>query len=200
MPIQWSSVSSCARKAQTYRQLGTNIGANMIPKNLPNRAKMGSIAAKMEPKWRQDGVRTAKKQKKIIVTQQNHQVWISGAVFWTKKLPTWRQVGVPKRTQIDKIDANIDQKIDASWDRIYNDFNGFWEGIWKQVATNIDEKSIWFVKSRFLKIEMFFLRPKEKHLFWRFGGSKWGIKSMKNPSNNEVNMGGHLGVDFPWFR
>merc|ERR1711953_403159 len=45
----------CSKIAPTWHQNET--------KHLQNRAQMGPRGAKMEPKWRQDGVNTAKKSK-----------------------------------------------------------------------------------------------------------------------------------------
>ena len=44
----------------------------------------------------------------------------------------------PKLSQNrEKIDAKIDQKIDAFQKRYFLDFYGFWEGKWSQVGTKI---------------------------------------------------------------
>ena len=42
----------------------------MSLKTFQNRVKMGSIAAKMEPKWRQDGVKTGEKSVKKATQQK----------------------------------------------------------------------------------------------------------------------------------
>ena len=65
----------------------------------------------MEPKWHQDGVRTAKKSTNDIDPTKNSNPLVTGAVFQSKKWPTCRQVGVPNRAQIDKkVDTKIDQQ------------------------------------------------------------------------------------------
>ena len=47
----------------------------------------------MEPKWRQDGVKTAKKSEKNINATKIKLPSISLAVLDAKKWPTWLQLG-----------------------------------------------------------------------------------------------------------
>ena len=62
-------------------------------KNFPNRAQMGPRAAQMEPKWRQDGVKTAKKQEKRANATKKWAACQDVAPFDPKVELTWPQLG-----------------------------------------------------------------------------------------------------------
>ena len=89
---------------------------------------MGPRGAKMEPKWRQDGVKTAKKSEKNTNATKKRVASHSvppGAEKVANMAPTW----VPKWSlNGEKIDAKIDQKFDASWDRFLERFWWILEG------------------------------------------------------------------------
>ena len=69
------------------------------PKNLPQSIPR---ASQIEPKWRQEGARTAKKTKKNIDPTRRgvHQELVPHTL--RRKWPTWRQVGFPNRAKINK--------------------------------------------------------------------------------------------------
>ena len=82
---------------------------------------MGPRAAQMEPKWRQDGVKTVKKQEKRANAEEKvggvprrRLILIEHGANMT---PTWAS----KWSQdAQKIDPNIDHFFDASRDRFLN--------------------------------------------------------------------------------
>ena len=55
----------------------------------------------------------------------------------------------------------------------WKEFNGFWEGKWRQVGTKIDQKSMSSAKSDFLKNRALAAAGAR---FLRFWGSKLGLK------------------------
>jgi len=66
--------------------------------------------------------------------------------------PTWPQVGPQDRTKIDKksMQKSIEKSMPFEID-FWRNFGGFWEGKWRQVGTQIDQKSMPIAKSDFLK-------------------------------------------------
>ena len=67
------------------------------PKNLP---KSSPRPSQIEPKWRQEGVRMAKKPKKNIDPRKLRLALVAVAPFWRKKWPKWRQVATPNPAKI----------------------------------------------------------------------------------------------------
>ena len=95
------------------------------------------------------------------------------------------------------------------------DFGGFWEPKWRQVGTKTNPK---WLQDEQKKREFRGLWSKMRKSVWnyysnvflvfgnweninfpQFGkqmGPSWESKSIKNRSQNEVNLGRHLGIDF----
>ena len=71
-------------------------------KNFPNRAQMGPRAAQMEPKWRQDGVKTAKKQEQRANATKKWAACQDVAPFWPKIELTWPQLGLQNGAKMPK--------------------------------------------------------------------------------------------------
>ena len=71
-------------------------------KNLQNRAQMGPRGAKMEPKWRQDGVRMAEKSKKNTNATKKRVAFYRVPPLEPKKWPTWPQLGSQVGAKMDK--------------------------------------------------------------------------------------------------
>ena len=73
--------------------------------------------------------------------------------------------------------SKIDQKLKSTWegllDSIFLDFDGFWEGKWRQVGTKIDQKSMSVAKREFLKNRAL---PTAGARFFKIRGSKLGAK------------------------
>ena len=95
----------------------------------------------MEPKWRQDGVRTAKNPKKPSNATKKRPAFYRVAPFESKKWPTWLQVGLPKRTNIDKksMQKSINILMPLGVD-FWSDFGGFLEGKWSQLGIKMEPK------------------------------------------------------------
>ena len=118
--------------------------SKMEPKSFqnrpPNRQKLEK-SPPAPPKWSQEGARTAKRTKiNIDPTKKwgnSHRV----APFWTKKWPTWRQVGLPNRRKIDKksMPKSIKNLMHLGID-FWEDFGGFWEPKWSHVGTQKEPK------------------------------------------------------------
>ena len=70
--------------------------------NLQNRSQIGPRGAKMEPKWGQDGAKTAKNSKNNIDPTKKWGELNRVAPFLPKMAPTWPQVGLQNRTKIEK--------------------------------------------------------------------------------------------------
>ena len=66
---------------------------------------------------------------------------------------TWLPKRSPNR---EKIDAKIDQKIDASWGRFLEDFCGFGEAKWRHVGLQNRTKADVIFKKRFFEKTLFF--------------------------------------------
>ena len=78
-----------------------------------------------------------------------------GGVLVGNMAPTWLPTRSPNRS---KIEARINQFLNASWDLI---FTGFWlilEGKWKQVSIQMASKINANFEGRFLEKTLFFLR------------------------------------------
>ena len=82
----------------------------------------------------------------------------------------------------------------------WKDFGGFWEGKWRQVGTQIDQKSMPIAKSDFLKNRAL---PAVGAWFFRFGGSKLGAnidqKSIKKRSQDGKATWHRFFIDFGGF-
>ena len=82
----------------------------------------------------------------------------------------------------------------------WRDFGGFWEGKWRQVGTQIDQKSMPIAKSDFLKNRAL---PAVGAWFFRFGGSKLGAnidqKSIKKRSQDGKATWHRFFIDFNGF-
>jgi len=73
----------------------------------------------------QEGAGTTKKTKDNIHPTKRRAARHSPAQFSMKKWPTWLQVGSNSIKNRFKIDAKINQKFDASWDRFLEGFGRF---------------------------------------------------------------------------
>ena len=92
------------------------------------------------------------------------------------------------------MDAKIDRKNDASWNRFSD---GFWlifgrkmEACWHQNRTKIDAN----FEERFFEKTLFFLWKNND--FEGSGGRSWEPKSIKNRLKIEAQDGWPLGIDF----
>ena len=102
--------------------------------------------------------------------------------------PSW---GVLNRK---KIDAKIDRKNDASWNRF---LDGFWwilgrkmEACWHQNRSKIDAN----LEERFFEKTLFFLRKNDD--FECLVGLELAIKTNEKSIKNELKMGRHRGIKF----
>ena len=77
-------------------------GCNNGAKNLQNRGQVGPRGAKMEPKWGQDGAKTAEKSKNNKDPTKNRRAFYSAAFFWPKKWTTWLEPGCQDAAKIDE--------------------------------------------------------------------------------------------------
>ena len=156
----------------------------MEARTLPNRAQRA-------PRGGQDAQKTPKKDRSNI---KLHSVKFPRRILSEKvanMAPSWPPKSKQHRR---KIDANIDRKSYASWDRFLEDFlwifGGKMETCWHQNLTQIDTN----FEERIFEKTLFFLW--QKNDFEGSGGRSWEQKSIKNRSKNEIKMGRPLGVDF----
>ena len=112
--------------------------------------------SKIEPKWGQEGARTAQKSKNNINPTKNRSDSISVAPFYWKTWPTWPQLGSQDGAKMEKksMQKSIKNLMHLGID-FWKDLEGFWEPKWSHVGTQIDQKSMPIAKSVFLKNPVF---------------------------------------------
>ena len=101
------------------------------------------LEAKMEPCWHPNqSTIDATCEKRFF--EKSCSPDSGGLIFWV------REIQVGSKHQLKSIKKGV-QHGKASWYRFLNDFGGFWEGKWRQVGTQVDQKSMPIAKSDFLK-------------------------------------------------
>ena len=173
------------KSTEKYLKLTRNqckIHSNSIKNRPKNRPKIDQKSTKNRPKmdqksvsggpWGLLGAKIEKRQKKMRTFGAS---WPSWARLGGLLGPSWRldrrlgpSWGVLNRK---KIDAKIDRKNDASWNRF---LDGFWwilggkmEACWHQNRSKIDAN----LEERFFEKTLFFLR--KNHDFEGSGGRSW---------------------------
>ena len=90
----------------------------------------------MEPKWGQDGAKTAKNSKKNIDPTKTTLPPFRAPSSGPKKWPTWPQLGSQNGAKNDKKAMQKSIKILVPLGvGFWNVFGGFWEAKWTQVGT-----------------------------------------------------------------
>ena len=110
------------KKCQNYKPHGTQIVTRNLQNGVQKPPKWRPKPSKIEPKSSQEGARTTKKSKNNIDPTKGGRPSTGPPIFEenvANMAPTW----VPRGSQNEeKIDAKIDQKFDASWDRFLGGF------------------------------------------------------------------------------
>ena len=90
----------------------------------------------MEPKWGQDGAKTAKKSKNNKDPTKKRGARHSVVAFWPKKWPRWPQVGSQNGAKNDKKTMQKSIKILVPLGvGFWSVFGGFLGAKWSQVGT-----------------------------------------------------------------
>ena len=97
----------------------------------------------MESKWGQGGAKTAKNSKKNIDPTKTTLGFMRVAVFWSKKWPTWLQLGPQNGAKINKKSKPKSIKILVPLGvGFWSVFGGFWEANGAKLAPKTHQKSI----------------------------------------------------------
>ena len=117
--------------------------------------------------------------------------WPLGRHLVANMAPSWPPKRSPNRS---KIEAKIDQFLNASWDPIFARFWWILRSKWRQLGLqNRTQIDVIFKRRCFEKTSF---SHRENNDFKGSGGRSWEQKSIQNRSKKHVNMRRHLGIDF----
>ena len=124
----------------------------MEPQSIQNGTEMAHKTSEIDPKWSQEGTRTANNSKKEPLQHKKGEDLIRAPPFWPEKSPTWPQLGSQNGAKIVKKSMQkIIKKLMRFQIDFFSDYGWLSVEKWSQVGSKIDSKNDVSLEKRFFK-------------------------------------------------